>query len=141
MPTGYTAAIKDDISFNQFVWGCARGMGAFVMMRDEPSDAEIPQQFDPNNYHYLAIISAKEELLKVHNMTVDECNKASAAAHKKEVASNRKYIKASDDLKIKYESMLAKVLSWKPPTPDHVNFKDFMIEQIQSSIKFDCNSS
>jgi hypothetical protein len=36
MPTGYTAAIKDGISFEKFVWDCARGMGALVMMRDEP---------------------------------------------------------------------------------------------------------
>lgn len=37
MPTGYTDAIKDGISFNQFILSCARAFGALITMRDEPS--------------------------------------------------------------------------------------------------------
>jgi len=40
MPTGYTNCIKDGVTFEQFVWKCARAMGALVMMRDEPSNVD-----------------------------------------------------------------------------------------------------
>jgi len=35
--------------------------------------------------------------------------------------------------------MLAKVNAWKPPSADHKGLKDFMAQQIQESIKFDCD--
>ncbi len=50
MPTGYTDAVKDGITFDQFVLGCARGMGALVMMRDEPSGTPIPERFEPSRF-------------------------------------------------------------------------------------------
>jgi len=34
--------------------------------------------------------------------------------------------------------MLSKVQEWKPPTPDHVDLKKFMIQQLEDSIEFDC---
>ena len=50
MPTEYTDAIADGISFNDFMMKCARGMGALIMMSDEPSDAPILEQFEPSDY-------------------------------------------------------------------------------------------
>ena len=47
MPTGYTAPIKDGISFNDFMWGCARAFGALIMMRDDPPGTPIPERFEP----------------------------------------------------------------------------------------------
>jgi hypothetical protein len=35
--------------------------------------------------------------------------------------------------------MLAQVKAWKPPTDNHVKFKQFMTEQLESSIKYDCD--
>lgn len=32
--------------------------------------------------------------------------------------------------------MLKDVKDWKPPTPDHKEFKNFMIEQIESSTEY-----
>lgn len=50
------------------------------------------------------------------------------------------YIRNKIDLRYKYEKMLIKAVSWKPPTEDHENLKKFMVEQINSSIDFDCNT-
>ena len=33
--------------------------------------------------------------------------------------------------------MLEKVKSWEPPTSDHIGLKQFMIEQIETSMKYD----
>jgi hypothetical protein len=42
------------------------------------------------------------------------------------------------DLRKAYEAMLKKVQAWKPPTEDHRELKQFMIDQILESIRFDC---
>lgn len=36
--------------------------------------------------------------------------------------------------------MLDQVQLWQPPTDDHMGLKEFMIQQIEESIKFDCAS-
>lgn len=43
-------------------------------------------------------------------------------------------------MKARYETMLAQVSAWEPPTPEHNGLKDFMLQQITESIKFDCSS-
>jgi hypothetical protein len=37
--------------------------------------------------------------------------------------------------------MLAKVMAWAPPTPEHDGLKEFMRTQISQSIDFDCDES
>lgn len=35
--------------------------------------------------------------------------------------------------------MIEEVSDWEPPTPEHVNLKKFMLQQLEESIKFDCH--
>jgi hypothetical protein len=80
MPTGYTAAIADDITFDEFVMGCAaRGMGALVM-RNEPASALIPERFEPSDYHTKKIAEANATLGRLAGMTADEAEQAELAA-------------------------------------------------------------
>jgi len=72
MPTGYTNCIKDGVTFEQFVWKCARAMGALVMMRDEPSNAPIPVKFEPSNYYAEEVAKAKAKLLHWFNISRNE---------------------------------------------------------------------
>jgi hypothetical protein len=141
MPTGYTAPIKDGITFKQFALQCARAFGACIMMRDEPSNAEIPDEFKPDNYAHNAMLEAQKRMDKVKKMTDAQCAKES----KKEYSQAAKYhndkIKEDAELEVKYETMLAEVEKWTPPTPDHQGMKKFMREQITDSIKFDCGSN
>lgn len=65
MPTGYTANVHDGITFEQFVWQCARGMGALVTMRDEPTGAPIPERFEPSDYNAKRLQEAKDELVRL----------------------------------------------------------------------------
>ena len=137
MPTGYTANIPEGISFEQFVWQCARGMGALIMMRDEPGDAPIPERFEPSEYHNKKIAEAEVELSRLEGLTVDEAAKECSISHEKEetrkanrLAKNRQQIEA-------YKLMLKKATNWQPPTKDHEGFKEFMVDQIQKSVDFD----
>jgi len=141
MPTGYTAAIADGIDFKTFVMQCARGMGALVMMRDEPMNAPIPERFEPSDYHAQKLDEAKERLGRLHLMVPSELESAAQQEFSEELARNREAIAEKRSLREKYKTMLDKVKAWIPPTPDHVGFKDFMIEQITKSIEFDCNDN
>lgn len=139
MSTGYTAAIADGISFEQFVMRCARGMGALVMMREYPMDAPIPERFEPSDYHVRKLEEANAALAKLRAMSFDEANAAAREAFAAEVKSNDEAIAQIRALRAKYEAMLAQVRAWTPPTLDHENFKRFMTEQLTESIWFDCN--
>jgi hypothetical protein len=139
MPTGYTAKIADGISFEEYALGCARAFGALVMMRDEPSDAPIPEQFEPSPYHVERIAETNAELARVKSMTDDEAERAAKQAYEKDCRSTCDRIASKCELRAKYEAMLEKVEAFVPPTPDHVEYKTFMAQQIRQSIEFDCD--
>lgn len=141
MPTGYTADIAKGISFQQYALGCARAFGALILMRDEPSDAPIPERFEPSDYHVKALAAAKAELARYEAMTLAEAALAADSAYESEVASCKARRAEYTELRNKYNAMLAQVVQWEPPTPDHVKYKEFMIEQLRSSIDGDCNES
>ena len=141
MPTGYTADIEKGISFKEYALGCARAFGALVTMRDDPSDAEIPDKFEPDSYHLDQM--AKDNLRKqeVLNMTKLEAEQAAVIKYNEERLYHLKGIKEKNELRKKYNAMLQQAQSYKAPTPDHENFRKFMIEQIVDSIDFDCGGS
>ncbi len=92
MPTGYTAAIKDGITFKQFALTCARAMGALIMMRDEPSGAEIPAAFPPSTFHRDQLARLSDELGNLRAMTVAEIEKAAEAAYVASAEAHQKRV-------------------------------------------------
>ena len=140
MPTGYTAAIKDGISFETYALICARAFGALVMMRDEPFDAPMPERFEPIDYHAKAIRTAQERLEELDRMSLEDAATAAQVAYTAEVDRIRKIMADNDALRVKYNAMLQRIAAWQPPTPDHEGLKQFMREQIESSINFDCSN-
>lgn len=141
MPTGYTHAIADGITFNEFVWRCARGMGALIMMRDEPTDAPIPQRFEPSKWHTEALEKANARLKQLEAMSAAEIEAAAQAAFTEEAERFDARIREKHELRAKYGAILREVEAWTPPTPDHEGLKKFMAEQITGSIDFDCDTT
>lgn len=137
MPTGYTDKIKDGITFEQFAMNCARAFGACIEMRDDPADKEIPDEFKPSDYHIKQIEEAKKNIKLLKNMSQKEKSEAAEKEYLDNVAYHEKSRQENIDLLEKYNSMLKCVKSWEPPTSEHIRFKEFMIEQIEGSIKFD----
>jgi hypothetical protein len=138
MPTGYTSGIIDgDIkTFKEFATGCMRAFGATIHMRDDSMDAEYkPRVID--DYYIRAI--------KEYEDSMEELNKMSDS----EIISNetkniKKDIKYYEDVIVKRKKtaetlneMLKEVLKWNPPTSEHIGFKDFMKEQLESTIRYD----
>ncbi len=139
MPTGYTDSISKGISFEKFTLNCARAFGALIMMRDEPSDAPFPTEVKPSDYNAKALKKATHRLRELETMK----KPAIQAQCEREYQESLKYFAESEkkdaELRVKYDLMLSKVKKWTPPTPDHQGLKDFMIEQIETSIKYDCD--
>jgi len=137
MPTGYTAAVKDGVSFEEFAMTCARGMGACIMMRDEPLSTPVPDEFQPSSHHTdrLNIELAALELIKA--MSDAECQAAAVSRHQSEVAEFADRQERDRATCERYTEMLDKVRAWVAPTPDHEGLKTFMADQLKQSIDFD----
>lgn len=141
MPTGYTSAVKDGITFEQFALGCARAFGALSPMRDDPAGTPIPDEFKPTPFYADNLASAVQALSAAKRMTDEEATAQSAAAWQLAEDNRLKTIKDMTELRGRYEQMVAQVNAWTPPTTDHSELKVFMLDQLTKSIEFDCDVS
>lgn len=142
MPTGYTADIKDGISFKTFAMNCARAFGACVTLRDEPGGGDkIPEAFEASDYHAQQVEKALAALAEFHAMSPSQHMREASKAW--DEAETRRIVRL-DEMRAQrkaYEDMLSKVKAWAPPTPEHDGLKEFMHTQIAQSIDFDCDES
>lgn len=136
MPTVYTADLYDgkDVSFEDFTLNCARA--TLPSLRDEP-DAEIPDEFKVAEYHVERFEKAKEELEKAKQMTDEDFAAEAEKTFAREKESLLRTIEEKKAIRKRYENMLEEVKQWVPPTSDHVALKNFMISQLEDSIKYD----
>lgn len=141
MPTGYTAAVSDGTvtDFPDFALQCARAFGALIMMRDEPSDAPIPEAFQPSDYSETQLEKATARVFELQDMTLEVCDAAALADYNTQCESRANRMREKALTRDRYEAMLNKVKAWEPPTTDHIGMKEFMVQQLEESIKFDCS--
>lgn len=132
--TGYTQELVDrKLNFEGFALLCARAFGACIMLRDEPLSAPIPETLKPSDYHFKAIDKAKKTITKlkaVKNVEVWGRNKL-----KKDIAAYKERLKEANGGHIaRMESVLKSVCAWEPPHADFIEFKKFMLQQLNDSI-------
>lgn len=139
MPTGYTADLHDgkDVTFREFALKCSRATGAAIMQRDEDPNVEIKLR-TVDDYYYENVEKARTALAKALSRSTGYW----ADEQEREIQEARehrwKYLEDKASLEERYNAMLAEVKAWKIPTPEHSGLKQFMIEQLKSSIEFDC---
>lgn len=138
MPTGYTADIAKGISFEEYVWSCARAFGACVSMRDDPADAPIPERFEPSDYHVNKLAELRAERYRIVCLTNVQADEAAAAEYAAAEARYQERLSEMRTLRTKYLAMRAKAEAWTPPSEAHEEFRRFMVKQIDSSIDGDC---
>lgn len=140
MPSGYTSGIYEgDDSFENYAWNVARGFGALIEMRDAPKDAAIPDEFTPNTtWNDERLEEARATLRRLERITPAEAEVLAKAEHDQSVARREEEAAKRDVLRERYDSVLAQVFAWDPPTPDHIELKNTMVEQLKQSIEFDC---
>jgi hypothetical protein len=142
MPSGYTSKLyAGKQSFEDFVWGAARGMGALVTMREAPADAPISERLEPQTaYCDRREREASERLSLLDGLTPAQAQKWADSAHEAVVALHEKEEAESAALRARYEAMLERVDAWQPPTAEHEGLRQFMQQQLKQSIDKDCRS-
>lgn len=140
MPTGYTCKVQDGeiTELKDFLLQCARGFGAMIHMRDDSMD----KQYEPrvvSDYHLNALNKAKKEYEEFQNITNEEIQQKLDESYENEIKSKKEGLARFQLQKKRYEDMLAKIESWQEPTDQHKKLKEFAIEQLKSSIDWDCS--
>lgn len=138
MPTGYTAKLYEGKpqTFEEFALAAAHGLGALVEFRDSSMDAPIPV-FRVSEYAAERVERARQALDEIRGHDLAWW----VRRQRDEVESIAKAEREADErraaLRARYEEMLARVEAWVPPTSEHVGLKDFMRDQLRTSIQFD----
>lgn len=133
-------AENDNVSFKDFALRCARNFGALIDMRDKPLDAPIPERFEVDEYYRKDYERAKADYEKfIANPPTDEyVEKRYNEYVAKETERAEKENRKRRIIQARYEDMLAKVRKWVPTTSEHENLKNFMIQQLEDGLKWDC---
>lgn len=142
MPTGYTADLLTgkDKTFKEFATACMRAFGALIHMRDDPHEAKYKPQV-PSDFYVNCVIKNKENLENLHKSSDEDLLKERLKSLHDDADRYRKHIKEHDDNRILLEKMKAQVEGWMPPTGEHNTFKQFMIQQLDTAIEGDGDST
>jgi len=141
MPTGYTAEIYEgkDVKFKDFAMDCARSFGAFASLRDTP-EVELPESIQLDVSFYEKIIEdSRKKIVDMENLSDEEISAIIKKSRKERISGLEKEIEDKKTVLKKYESMLNEAKNWNPPSKEHFNLKEFMIEQLETSMRYDCN--
>lgn len=142
MPTGYTHEIHDgkEVTLAAYLRRCVR---AFILdCRDEPIDAPLPER---STYKDDVVASmeanakaALDTIYELEGLTDAECDVRALAEHDERVAQITKWNDEKAVVGARYRALLAQIDAWE--TPHRLaGVRDFMREQLESSIKWDCS--
>lgn len=142
MPSGYTAPIisRPDYTFRQYALACACAFGACVMQREDAHD-DPPKHREVDGYHAKALKEAEAKAFELSSMTIKQAKALADAEYRSALQRHDESARKDAATRARYEAMLAKVVKYKPPTPDHDGYASFMADQIRESIKWDCHDS
>lgn len=141
MPTGYTNSILNGEvkSLKGFATLCMRAFGATIHMRDESLDVSYEPRV-VGTYHLERLKDANDALNKLSKISDERLIAQAKRAIKSSLSYNKKALVTAVKNGVKLNKMLKEVNAWTPPTPEHVEFKEFMIQQIESTIKHDADT-
>ena len=139
MPTGYTAPVADGTvtKFPEFAMRCARAFGALVEMRDEAMGAPIPEKLPVSSYHQTAANESRDRLKELRAMSEATANKRAAALFLQSMDEYERSKKERIATVRRYNDMLNRVRAWRPPSKDHQGLKEFMVEQLTESLRYE----
>lgn len=137
MPTGYTAGVADGTitDLPTFAMQLARGMGALIIMRDDPDDAPIPERFEPYPWNAEKLAAAKAERDRLYAMSDADAQAAANAEHAQFLADRDAACEKHNAEALRYKSMIDKVKAWHG-APEGI--KEFALEQLERGMDFDC---
>lgn len=138
MPSGYTSSIYEgeNPTFKEFALKAARGMGAFIHQRDESLETGIRMR-EVDKHYPERLSKARVGLIKAQQMSTEDARIGAAREFQEERDHAYKNNERAARLEHDYRAMLMEVHEWHPPTPEHIGFKQFMVDQLTDSLNFD----
>ena len=142
MPTGYTYSVQNGevTELKEFMLSCAKGFGAFINMRDDGISSDIKYR-EVGEYYSRRLENTKREFEEFKLLSDEEIQKQLDESYERRVKEQKEGLKRFDEQKQRYLDMIDKVKEWIPPTEDHIKLKEFALEQLNSSLEFDCSDS
>ena len=138
MPTGYTAGVVDGTikTFKDFAKNCMRAFGATIHMRDEPMSKKYEPRV-PDDFYYERVEEAKKNLAELDTLPDEHFIKEEHEKIKDDIRYYSEKMRKVKEARERLDSLLEETSEWEPPTTDHVEFKNFMIQQLTETIKYD----
>lgn len=140
MASGYTYGIIDGSisTFEQFAIRCTR---AFLYhMRDEPANAEYKEK-EPSEYYKELGKEARKELSEILELTEQEIMDRETKNIQESIKSYSESLKKKREQELVLKEFLQKAKEYSPPTKEHKGIAEFMVKQLEETIRFDCDHS
>lgn len=144
MATGYTQDVLTGkiTSLPQFARACARNFGALINMRDDSLDAPFPSKgFKPSSYNAKQLPGAIRRITNLVKLSEKELAAAFAKYKKRSLKYYHDGIAKTKQAREQCEQLLAQVREWTPPTNEHKAMKEFMTQQLTSTVEYDGDAS
>ena len=140
MPTGYTAGVQDGTikTFAEYALQCARAFGACLHQRDDPP-SDKPKKAKPSRHHDDELAKARRALRDVLAMSTADRRSDWQDCERSRKKHAREQVQRNKQERERYEVMLAKSRAFIAPTSEHADFAKFLVDQLEQSIKFDCD--
>lgn len=140
MPTGYTSTLaQGEQSVADFIRHCGRGMGFMILMRDADWDAPLPEKWEPNKFHDESLAELQERKAFLSELDAEDRVDACEAHYAEAEAYRDERIEKNKAQLLRYTDMLEQVRAWEPSHPVMRATRQFAIDQLTESIKFDCS--
>lgn len=143
IPTGYTADVGDGkvTELKDFAADCARGFMPFIHMRDDDPDAPLRFPSHPGEgYEFSSLQDARKEVAEWRSATEEDKYAQWSKYVNDKTLSQNQALRGKAETEANYRAMLDKVLAIDAPS-NVQSFKDFLISQLEESIKFDCSTT
>jgi hypothetical protein len=132
--------IEEDQPFEEFALQCARAFGACNEQRDDPAN-EPPKLQEVDDYHFVELEKAREKLAEVEQMSEEQASIEVEEQYNRDIKYYKEQLENKRKIKDRLVSILQQAKNYKPPSDEHIYFKEFMIEQLEQSIKYDGDTS
>lgn len=141
MPSYYTVDIYEgkNVSFQDFALKCARQFGAFVHMNEEDPDSPLTRP-TVSDYYKNSLRETENEFALFLKASREQREKMFEIEMEKELKHYKEKIEEEKELEEKYQNLLEQAKAYKPPTKEFNNYKDYMLNQLNQAIKFDCSN-
>jgi hypothetical protein len=139
MPTGYTYDVQAGkiTTLEDFAKSCGR---AFIWQARDSSEQDLRKLVSEGRdlSHYTSSLAeAKKNLQEYLDMTDADWEALVKRENKLSLKYYEDRVKEMKVQEVRYRDMLKRVKEWNPPTDKHIEFKRFMVSQLEDSIKFD----